>query len=146
MILKRGTDPYPSIMEAVVKMILFTQVAEAFSQTDSIPLELTTRHQSNQCSLREGQTADWFISLPVAIAPSQDIAFSQNNNRKLKHIPVTALKAPFLIPVIQEFFNLVRDDVLRLRRAPPLLRFRLTAWFIYEYVLGLCIICSASNS
>lgn len=82
-------------MEAVVKIISFTQVAEAFSQTDSIPLELTTRHQSNQSSLREGQIADSFISLPVAIAPSQDIAFSQNNNRKLSISPLLHLRSLF---------------------------------------------------
>jgi phage gp29-like protein len=56
-------------------------------------------------------------------------------SRQRKHIPVTAYKAPFTIYSnafrTQEWYNLAREDVLRLRKTPPKGKaFWLISWLV----------------
>jgi hypothetical protein len=121
---------------------LLTPIMEAFSQnyspTSQRPspkefrtlLRWTSRHPSNQSSFRKGQTT-WWDHPPTSssIPRSEQVkAFGQENNPVSVGISLAIVfKALFAssnyVICTQEWSNLARDNVMHLRRTPPLVSF-----------------------
>jgi hypothetical protein len=95
----------------------------------------TPRHPSNQSSFRKEQIAGWDHPPTSSNRPQSEHveSFSQDNNPISVSISlIIVCKAPFTnsshVFLTQEWYNLARDDVLRLRKTPPLVR--LLGWLV----------------
>jgi hypothetical protein len=102
---------------------------EASDQRDPISMGSIPRHPSNQNYFRKKQIDRLFFP-PVAIRPSLNTSRPSAKDNKPVSISIsqlTVLKVPFFKPrygfLVLEWFNLAREEVLRLRVTTLLVRF-----------------------
>jgi hypothetical protein len=102
-------------------------------------LDLTPRKPSNLNPFHKGQVVWWDNLPPVATAKVTSFRHDKN---PVSTPPVIVLRHRLSFPAqcvsyTHEWTNLTRDDVLRLRKTPPLVSFMvgLVGWLVFHIIM-----------